>query len=393
MQMNSRAPKSLLVVLIVAIAVLGRCGPGEAEEASLLRYWKRYQASPLDYVIAKFATHKWVFLGEYHRIKHDVDLVASLIPALHEKTRVRCLAWEFLGHEAADEANRLITAPEYDRGAMIAFFRRQAVTWSYEEYLNVYRAAWESNKRLADEKGSFLFVGLHPGIRWDLINYGTEEEAARERAKQEGYDELMARWLEEDVLTPGRPALIYTGIAHSTAKFDEYYVGQKSRRLVRMGNMVYKDPYKRNMCFVALHAPFYDSGTRTDIYPFDGILDRLMKSYRKDIGFDVTGTPFAGLTHKDRSEYSITAYAFGDLYDGYIMFKTPIKECVGMTCIPDWITTEADFEYYWRNIPNKEASVEFSKIPFEEFRKTFCTGNPDYGEGFKRRFRRLPDVE
>jgi hypothetical protein len=74
-------------------------------------------------VLSKCASHKWVFLGEYHRVKHDVDLVASLIPALHEKTAVRCLAWEFLTYEATEEANRLITAPEYDRVAMIAFFR------------------------------------------------------------------------------------------------------------------------------------------------------------------------------------------------------------------------------------------------------------------------------
>jgi hypothetical protein len=131
--------------------------------------------------------------------------------------------------------------------------------------LNICRAAWQSNKRLAAQKGAFLFVGLYPGIRWDLINYGTEEEAAREKAKQERYD-------------------------------------------------------------------------------------------------------------------------------GYIIFKIQIKEYVGMTCIPEWISTEADFEQYWRNLTNKEASVEFSKIPFEEFRKTFCSGNADYEKGFSRRFRRLPEI-
>ncbi len=391
--MRKHVPASLAVSFAVAVILLGRCGPDGERESEFLRYWNEHPAAPIDYVLDKFASHKWVFLGEYHRVKHDVDLLASLIPALHEKTEVRCLAWEFLDHEAAEEANRLITAPEYDRAATIAFFRGQVATWSYEEYLNIYHAAWESNKRWAAEKGPFLFVGLHPGIRWDLVNYGTEEEAAREKAKQERYDELMARWLAEDVLSPGRPALISTGIAHSTAKFDEYYVGQGDRRLVRMGNMVYREPYKKDMFFIALHAPFYDSGARADIYPFDGILDRLMRSYGRDIGFDVIGTPFAALTHKNRSEYSITAYTFGDLYDGYIIFRTPIKEYVGMTCIPEWISTQADFEQYWRNLPNKEASVEFSTIPFEEFRKTFCSGNPDYGEGFSRRFRRLPDIE
>jgi hypothetical protein len=63
-----------------------------------------------------------------------------------------------------------------------------------------------------------------------------------------------------------------------------------------------------------------------------------------------------------------------------------------MTCVADWIETPQDFEHYWRNLTNKEASQEFSKIPFEEFRATFCSDNPDYGDGFARRFRRLPDI-
>ncbi len=203
----------------------------------------------------------------------------------------------------------------------------------------------------------------------------------------------MARWLEEDVLSLRRKALVYTGIAHSTGKYKEYYVGQGGRQLVRMGNFVNRSPYREKMFFIAFHAPFYDSGTNTDIYPFDGILDRLMKKFSKDIGFDIVDTPFSDLIHEKRSQFSITAYSFGEIFDGYIMFKTPIKEFVGITCIQDWFETEADFEHYWKNLSNKEASMEFSKIPFKEFMKSFCSGNPNYGEGFSSRFRRLPDID
>lgn len=237
-------------------------------------------------------------------------------------------------------------------------------------------------------------VGLHPGIRWEVIHYGTDPDAInREKDKQANYDVLMARWLEEDLLTQGKKALIATGIAHSTGKYKEYWVGQEGKQLVRMGNMVYKTPYKSKMFFIALHAPFYDSAGNRDIYPFDGVLDRLMKKFQKDIGFDVVNTPFENLSHQKRSPYSITAYSLGELFDGYIIFQTPIKQYVGISCIPDWLETESEFEHYWKNLSNKEASEEFSKIPFDEFKKTFCSGNPSYGEGFARRFRRLPDIE
>jgi hypothetical protein len=392
--MKTRAFRAAGLVLLTAAALaIGGCRPAPTGEAALLRYWENHPSSPLDYVVDKFSTHDWVFLGEYHRVKHDVDLVAALIPALHERTDVRVLAWEFLEHGAAARANELITAPEYDREAMVAFFRGQFPSWSYEEYLNIYRAAWESNRRFAGAKGPFLMVGLHPGIRWDMVNYGTEAEAAAELDKQRRYDELMARWLEEDVLSRGRKALVYSGVAHATAKYEEYYVDQPGRQLVRMGNLVYREPYAGGMFFIALHAPFYDSGTRADIYPFDGALDRLMKTYGRDIGFDVVGTPFAELTHAARAEFSITAHPFGALFDGYAIFKAPIKSYVGISCVPDWIVTEADFEQFWRNLSNKEASRRFSEIPFEDFKATFCGDNPDYGEGFSRRFRRLPDID
>jgi hypothetical protein len=381
-----------VAVVSAMIALASGCRSGPPSPSALSRYWESHPSEPRDYLVGKFSKYDWVFLGEYHRVKHDLDLVASLIPALHEKTKVRTLAWEFLKGEASDRANELVTAPVYDRRAVIAFFRDQFPSWSYEEYLNVFKAAWESNRRWAAEKGPFLFVGLYPDIRWDLVNYGTAEEAEREQDKQRRYDEIMARSLEENVLSRGRPALVYTGIAHATGKYVEYYVGQGDRQLVRMGNMVYREPYKKRMFFVACHAPFYDSGTKADIYPFDGTLDRMMKAYGKDIGFDVVGTPFARLAHAKRSPYSITDHAFGELFDGYIMFRTPIKAYRGMTCVADWLETPADFEHFWKNLTNMEASQEFSKIPFEEFRATFCSDNPDYGEGFARRFRRLPDI-
>jgi len=118
-----------------------------------------------------------------------------------------------------------------------------------------------------------------------------------------------------------------------------------------------------------------------------------MKCFQKDIGFDVIGTPFESLVHQTRSSYSITAYTFGELYDGYIIFRTPIKQYGGISCIPDWLKTEKDFEHYWKNLANKEASLEFSKIPFEEFKKTFCSDNPAYGDSFARRFQSLPDIK
>jgi hypothetical protein len=388
---------SILLILALGLTDCGRekadtPGPISAElEDRLLAYWREHPLSPRAYVLAKFQHNDWVFLGEYHRIRHDALLVSSLIPALHEQTRVRHLAMEFLCRNRTDEANRLITSADFTRRQAIDFFRDQFVAWSYEEYLDIFLTAWESNRRLARERGPFQLVGLHPCPDYEVLNYGEDEAAAAERDKQQRYDEIMAEALEEALLSKGLPALIVTGIAHSTAKFPEYWVGSDDQ-LVRMGNLVYREPYRDRMHFIALHAPFYDSGTDRDIYPFDGVLDRLMLGYGRDIGFDVVGTPFADLRHQNPSPRSITSFSFGELYDGYVIHAEPLKETVGVTCIRDWIVNEEQYRDFWRNLTNKEASIYFSEIPFEQFQQDHCAPRADHGVEFRRRFRTLPDL-
>ena len=91
-------------------------------------------------------------------------LVIDLSPALHSRTRVRHLALESLCRTSTDAANELISAPAYDRGEVIDFLREQDPSWPYEENLELYRTAWESNRVSAAERGVFRFVGLHPCI-------------------------------------------------------------------------------------------------------------------------------------------------------------------------------------------------------------------------------------
>lgn len=364
-------------------------GPGRSE---LLDYWQARPLPPARYVAGAFRRARWVFVGEYHRIRHDAELIGSLVPLLHETTDVRHLALEFLCRDRTEEANRLVTADRFDRAQAIDFFREQFPGWSYEEYLAIFRETWESNRSRAAERGAFRLVGLNPCPDWETIHYGEDPQAVRaEQAKQDRYDELMAEALETRLLRPGIRALIFTGIAHATGKFTEYRNGT-DQPLPRMGNLVYHEPYRSDMFFIALHAPFYDAAAGREIYPFDAVLDELMAAYGEDIGFNVVGTPFASLVHRERSPHSITAYTFGELYDGYVMFHTPIKRYEGVTCIDDWVTDESELRQLARNLPNPRASAEFAELSLEEFRRDHCAPRPDHGAEFKRRFRELPDL-
>lgn len=391
----------MLLIFVITVPVFGTQAEAQADKATgatgpdpqeLLRHWTEHSRSPADYVVEKFQTHNWVFLGEYHRIKHDVDLVTALIPRLHAETEVRHLAFEFLCREGTDEANELISSPTYDRQQAIDLFRSWNPSWAYEEYLDILRVSWASNQRLAEERGSFRLAGLHPCPDYEVMHFSDDTAAVeREQTKQRRYDEIMAEALEEQILQPRAKALIFLGVAHATAKFQEYWFGT-DKPLPRMGNLVYRAPYKDGMFFICLHAPFWDAGTGADIYPFDGILDRLMVDHQEDIGFDIVGTPFEGLEHATKSDHAITQYRFGDLYDGYIIHRTPLKETMGATCIEGWIRSEEDFRYFWRHLANKNAALAHSETPFAEFKSDRCRPNPDHGVEFKRRFRTLPGI-
>lgn len=387
------------VVPFLVLATLGAAGTAPAmgqdpppAEAIVRGWWQENGLPPVDYVLSKFDDHDWVFLGEYHRIRADVELVSRLIPALHGRTRVRYLALEMLCAGWTDDANERITARAYDRASTIDFFRGQFPDWALEEYLELFRTAWESNQVFAEQRGAFRFVGLHPCVDWEVVNYGDDERAVTaELRKRDRYDEIMASELETHLLQPGHPALIYTGIAHATAKYVEYWHG-RDEQLVRMGNLVYREPWRERMFFIAFHAPLWDAGTEREIYPFDGALDRAMLVHRSAVGFDVVNSPLASLTHAQRSPRSFTAYEFGELYDGYIIHEVPLRETVGATCVPDWLTSPDHFRHFWRHLQNKEASLRFSQIPFNEFREGFCAPRPDHGLLFSRRFRSLPPL-
>lgn len=366
--------------------------PSSKLQAEQLGWWQKHGRPPIDYVTAQFADHDWVFLGEYHRIRDDVRLIVELIPRLHRDTRVRHLAMEFLCTDQTDQANELIQAPTFDRRQAIDFFRAQFVSWNYEEYLDIFLSAWRSNRDQSADRGSFHLIGLHPCPDYSVIHYGEAERAAREREKQEGYDRHMAATLETRILGRSLPALVFTGIAHSTARFSEYRFGTEEQ-LTRMGNLVYKKPFRDRMFFIAFHAPFWDAGTEKEIYPFDGILDRLMRKHGQSIGFDVAGTPFSSLVHENRSPHAITAYSFGELYDGYIMWKVALKETTGVTCIEDWIVNQEQFVQYWRHLSNEKASRRFSEMPYLEFLADLCAPRADHGPEFARRFRNLPDLD
>ena len=383
----------LSIASLAALAPRSEAGhePCSAQDPLLLAHWKAVQKSPVAYVVNTFKGGKrWVFLGEYHRLRQDVQLVLALIPALHEQTKVRCLALEFITARGTDEANRLVTQPTFDRNKALDFFLKENPSWYYEDYFKILETVWASNQERASTKGPFRLVGLAPDLDWEKANYGGNKAQQKERAKLKVCDEFMAKALERQVLSRHWPALVYGGLAHATAKFTEYSMNT-GRPLPRMGNLVYRDPYKSEMWFIAMHAPFYDPCHQKPVFPFNGALDRLMTVHGQDLGFDVVGSPFATLRDAHPCPKSQLAQAFGELVDGYIIFKSPLREYACVTCTIDWVRNPKQYRWFCRHLPNKEASEELSRVPFVDFQKRLEAICRQDAESLRRTFQRLGD--
>lgn len=326
------------------------------EEQELVQYLKAHWKSPEDYVVEKFSNYDIVFIGEYHLIKHDVELIHNLIPRLY-KAGIYNLGVEFGCYEYQDKVDALTTGDKYDenlaRWLMFKFF----VAWGYREYMDIYRKAWELNKSLPKDAPKFRVVNLGYRPNWSAL----KEEGNPEQMKQVWHkgdpDEHMAQVILREFVDRGKKALIYSGSHHAFTHYYQPRYDFEQKKFSgfnknRMGNIVYnKIPSKVFNIF--LHSPWWTKASSAEHnYPVSGVIDRIMKEFQdKRVGFDVKGSPF-GKLRDDGTYYSIgyEDFALSTFCDGYI-FQKHFKDYEGVTLDPAFITKE-NFQEAIDYLPN-----------------------------------------
>jgi len=138
------------------------------QEETYGRFLKDHWQSPEQYVVSKFADHDIVLLGEWHRIDHDVKLVQNLVPLLY-KSGVYNLGIEFGAYDFQPKVDALITGQEYDEQLARKLLFDWRYDWGYEEYEDIYRAAWKLNHSLPAGSPKFRVVNLKTLVHHDLI--------------------------------------------------------------------------------------------------------------------------------------------------------------------------------------------------------------------------------
>ncbi|MDQ5844896.1 MAG: ChaN family lipoprotein [Acidobacteriota bacterium] len=314
-----------------------------SEDEKLAAYLKSHRKSPENYVISKFSNHDIVFIGEYHRIKHDVELIHKLIPRLY-KAHVYNLGIEFGCYEHQDKVDRLVTAETYDENLARWLIFQQSSSWGYKEYQDIYRAAWKLNSSLPKRARKFRVVNL---------NYRPDWPARKEEMTPADWqkvwwngdpDQHMADVVMKEFVDKGEKALIYSGNHHAFTRYHQPIYDFENKRFIRfnttrMGNLVYHKIGDRAFS-IYLHAA-WGSNTNSDDYtrPMQGIIDAVMQRLgNKPVGFDVKGSPFGAITD-NQSYYSLghARFTLDNYCDGYI-FQGRFEDYEGVTVDPLSIT-------------------------------------------------------
>jgi len=313
----------------------------------LVKYILKYQQTPEDYIISKFTDHDVVFLGEFHRIRHDVELVQGLIPVCY-KNGIRVLALEFANRKDQPLIDSLLSLPSYDESIARLVASRSAVEWAYQEYLDIYKAAWALNSQLPRDAPRFRIVAVNCAGDWSIIRTRQDQENDSLRRlvwercpggeKEMAYVILKQAWKGEKVL-------VYSGIHHAFTRYIQPIVNQEGNFTdfnpdERMARYVYLRLGPRAFT-VFLHSAWYAARwERGFLKPVNGVIDSVMATLGDKftpVGFDVKESPF-GLLPDSASLYQAgyADFRLQDFCDGYI-YQRPFKQYEVVRFVEDFI--------------------------------------------------------
>ena len=341
--------------LVLPLLLLGACSGGREPlpwldaglKREMLAWLQAHPASPEQYVVSKFADHDIVFLGEFHRIRHDPLLVQALIPLLY-RSGVRDLGVEFALASDQPMIDSLLAAPVYDEALAKRIVWDQWPWWGYQEYVDIFRAAWRLNQGLPSDAPPFRVLGLNARSDFSYLrrDQDWQDSLIMKKVRPEGQaDSIMALTIQREVLAKGAKALVYSGIYHAFTRFHEPgppdAMGHpRGFRTDRMGNRIYA-LIGAQCCTIFLHAPWEAANGAADalVYPADGMIDALFQRLPADkrrVGFDVAGSPFGGLPGQ-QSYFGRAVPGFRtDMFcDGWI-YQMPFRQYEGVHVVSGW---------------------------------------------------------
>lgn len=283
----------------------------------LTGHLRTHGKSPAEYVLSKLDQHRIVILGESHWVRHDAELVASLVPEL--RRRGIALAMEFWKGADQRKIDRLLDAPEWDPGLALEIL--VDANWPYVQYRDILEAAWCANRE-PSAAPPMRIIAMGPPDDW--------------RERKIGYDAFMADRVLEYATGDGRRVLAYCGMHHAFTKYlqvERRIGGRVTEFMTRFGNILWR-AHGENVFLIALHKP-ESCGPERACLPLGGMIDCAAAPLGFPVGFDILGSPVAEAKFPPESFYAAghPLLRMIDYADGYI-WSAPIDETRMVDVLP-----------------------------------------------------------
>lgn len=342
-----------------------------------VEYVKRKSLAPEEYIVEKFRTNDVVFLGEHHLVKQNLLFVQGLVPKLYA-AGVYTIGMEFGASEVQNRLDSLVTAQRYDERVAREIMFTYNVTWGYQEYLDIYKAAWRLNQSLPAGSHKFRILNLSYVFHWDQFSGPRTIESMKRVFDKGTVDQYRAERIEQEILLKGEKILALVGTPHAYTRYGSPYYKYNGDNFCAfdrdwLGNRVYRK-WPGRVFSVILHQAFTQKSGDSyfSVSPGGGLIEKLMtENGNKPVGFDLINTPVGTIPDQSLHAMCYDHFTLDQLFDGYVFLK-PLRQLEGCTPIPEFVH-EKNAAYAIGNFPDPDWHEKVGSL--EELRK-FIINNP-----------------
>lgn len=329
--------------------------------------WIRNNAlSPEKYIIEKFLHYDIILLGENHLVKENLLFVQDLIPKLYQNG-VYNIGMEFGASESQKELDELVNAAEYIEEKAREIMFTYNVAWGFQEYIDIYKAAWKLNRSLPPDARKFRILNLSYVFNWEKFNGERTVESMKLVFNKGTADKYRAEIIEKEIIDKKEKILALVGTPHAYTRYGSPYFKFNGDNFCDydfgwLGNRLYnRHPIK--VFNVILHQAFTQKENNNYflISPAGGAIELLMKeNANKPAGFDLLGTPIGELKDSSINSLCYENFTLGQYFDGYVFLK-PLSELNGCSVIDDFVN-EKNFEHALKNFPDPDWHEKITTI-------------------------------
>jgi hypothetical protein len=303
------------------------------------KYIADHHESPEDYLVRQFAIHDIIFLGEMHGVRQNLEFLQHLLPRLHA-AGVYNLGYEFSIYKDQPKIDRLLASTSYDPSIANDLLDGIDLTYVTQEYTDVYRAAWELNRKLPQGAHHFRIVALN----LDESGQASDAWGGQQLNIHDQANIFWSQVISKEFLAKHEKALIYSGSGHAYTRF---FYQRRQDHSISAGNLIHNVIRDRTMT-ILLHG----DGDRKDL---TRQIDELVETGTgaRPSGFDTRDTPLGTLPIPGNGylfgKQNCGPFALGDVADGYIWLGRR-TDLTGVRFIKGFITREniARIEPRWR---------------------------------------------